>query len=35
LVERLARNNAVNFCEDVLEGELDVAGIQSGGLDKG
>jgi len=35
LIESLAGNDAVDFCEDVLEGKLNVAGIQSRGLNEG
>ena len=35
LVERLAGHDAVDLCENVLEGQLDVASVQGGGLDEG
>lgn len=34
VVESLAGNDAVDFCKDVLEGQLNVAGIKSRGLDE-
>lgn len=35
LIERLARHDTVDLCEDVLEGELDVGGVEGGRLDEG
>lgn len=35
LVKGLARHDAIDLCEDVLEGELDVGGVEGGRLDEG